>query len=348
MASAHTYIKFQMSRTKQCLRRGRGGLNPQSTRAAKQSKNVLAKEQTSEEEVTKVAGNGPIHQQQADVPKEADDGDGSRASAEPSTNATNLKRDRNEFESDGEITSAAAPSSRKKKYKSKAERKGAAAKPLDDADIGTGDDLDPEIAKMDPSLLADHVARTTKRCYKKDTAIELDEKYLPSSIFTDTTGFKDDRRKDKLGNFLEFLVGGERSQLTSPAKETARPHTIILCQSGIRAADLARVLRTYEADGNAVVKLFAKHFKIEQQAVFLRKNKTGFGVGTPQRVSELIRTGALKLDNLARIVIDGSHVDEKRFGIWGHQEVFKAMISLLKMESIQDRIEAAATKVAVF
>jgi protein CMS1 len=337
-----------MSRTKQKAQKGRAPPKPQSDLAAKKLKNVQTKEHTSEEEVTKVAGNGPIHQQQADVPKETDDGDSSRASAEPSTNATNLKRDRNEFESDGEITSTAAPSSKKKKYKSKAERKGATAKPLDDADIGTGDDLDPEIAQMDPSLLADHVAKTIKRCYRKDTAIELDEKYLPSSIFTGTTAFKDDRKKDRLGKFLEFLVGGELSQLTSAAKETARPHTIILCQSGIRAADLARVLRTYETDGNAVVKLFAKHFKIEQQAVFLRKNKTGFGVGTPQRISELIKTGALKLDNLARIVIDGSHVDEKRFGIWGHQEVFKAMISLLKMEGVQHRIEAAATKVAVF
>ena len=336
-----------MSRTKQAARKNKGP-RPGSGPAAKKTKNVQVKAQTNKEELTTVAGDGRIHQQQADVPEAIDVDDGRHASAEATTEVTKLKRNRDEFESDGETTSVTTPLTKKKKYKSKAERKGAATKPSDDGDIGTGDDFDPDIAQKDPSLLADHVARTIKRCYKKDTAIELDEKYLPGSIFTDTTAFKDDRKKDTLGKFLEFLVGGQQSQLTSAAEETARPHTIILCQSGIRAADLARVLKTYETDGNAVVKLFAKHFKIEQQAVFLRKNKTGFGVGTPQRISELIGTGALKMDNLARIIIDGSHVDEKKFGIWGHQEVFKAMISFLKMDSVLDRIETAATKLVVF
>lgn len=260
---------------------------------------------------------------------------------------TRAKRDHDEFEADAEKESAIPPPV-KKKYKSKAELKAAATKPADNGEVGTGDDFDPDMAQMDPSLLADHVAKTIKRHYKKDTTIELDEKFLPSSTFTDTTGFKESRKKVALGRFLEFLVAGEKSQLATAAQETARPHTLALCQAGIRAADLARVLRPYETPGNAVVKLFAKHFKIEQQAVFLRKNKTGFGVGTPHRVKELITTGGLKLDNLVRLVIDGSYLDEKKLGIWGHQEVFKGMLEILKMDAVKKRIEAGELKVVVF
>jgi protein CMS1 len=276
----------------------------------------------------------------------SDDHDGTAGESEALVIPGRPKRDHDEFETDAEKESAAPPA--KKKYKSKAERMAAGRKPADDGEIGTGDDFDPDMAQMDPSLLADHVAKAIKRHYQKDTTIELDERYLPGSTFTDTTGFKDPRTKGTLCSFLEFLVAGNKSQLTSAAKETARPHTLLLCQAGIRAADLARVLRPYESNGNAVVKLFAKHFKIEQQAVFLRKNKTGFGVGTPHRVKDLITTGGLKLDNLERIVIDGSYLDEKKLGIWGHQEVFKEMLKIFKMEAVSKKIEAGDLKVVVF
>lgn len=36
---------------------------------------------------------------------------------------------------------------------------------------------------------------------------------------------------------------------------------------------------------------FAKHFKLEEQASFLKKNRTGIGVGTPQRLIDLIENG---------------------------------------------------------
>lgn len=340
-------ISFEMSRTKQAARKGKGGARPRAVIAAKKAKNVRKVENdSSENEETTVAVNPPRPQKQVEIPEDNDDNHSSGAESTPEANAIHVKRDRDEFESDNEPVTS--PPSKKKKYKSKAERKAAASKPTDSEESGAGDKSDPDMAQMDPSLLADHFAKTIKRCYKKDTTLELDEKYLPSSTFADTTRFKGNRKKEMLGTFLEFVVAGDRSTLTRAAKETARPHTLVLCQSGIRAADLARVLRTYETEGNAVVKLFAKHFKIEQQAVFLRKNKTGFGVGTPQRIRELIFTGGLKLDNLARIVIDGSYLDEKQFGIWGYPDIFKAMLSIVKMETVQERIESGDLKVLVF
>jgi protein CMS1 len=337
---------LKMSRIKKAARR-RQPPGPRTLARKAELDTQRAESHSSEDGGANVTIDPLESQEQADIPQDGDDYDSTASEVKPVALANKTKRDHNEFESDVEKQSA-APLPAKKKYKSKAERKAASAKPADVAEIGTGDDFEHDMAEMDPSLLADHVAKTIKRCYKKDTTIELDERYLPSSTFTDTSGFKEARKKDNLGPFLEFLVAGDRSRLTNAAKETARPHTIVLCQAGIRAADLARVLRPYEAAGNAVVKLFAKHFKIEQQAVFLRKNKAGFGVGTPQRVKELITTRALKLDNLVRIVIDGSYLDEKKLGIWGHQEVFKAMLEILKLDDVQKRIEAGHLKVVVF
>lgn len=335
-----------MSRTKKASRRHQ--LPEPRTLARKAELDTQRAERHSSEDAgAKLTIDPSASREQADILQDGDDYYSTSSEVKPIALATKTKRDHDEFESDAEKQSAAPPPA-KKKYKSKAERKAASAKTVDDAEIGTGDDFEREIAEMDPSLLADHVAKTIKRCYKKDTTIELDERYLPSSTFTDTSGFKEPRRKDSLGLFLEFLVAGDRTQLTNAAKETAKPHTMVLCQAGIRAADLARVLRPYETAGNAVVKLFAKHFKIEQQAVFLRKNKAGFGVGTPQRVKELITTRALKLDRLARVVIDGSYLDEKKLGIWGHQEVFKAMLEILKLDDVHKRIEAGDLKVVVF
>lgn len=335
----------KMSRTK----KGRpGGARRAAEKAEKAPLDAQqAGRDSSEDGGANVSIDQPESQAQADKIEDGDDHGSTAEESKPQALPARTKRDHDEFEADAEEEPAAPPPA-KKKYKSKQERKAASRKPADDGEIGTGDDFDSDMAQMDPSLLADHVAKAIKRHYQKDTTIELDERYLPSSTFTDTTAFKAPRTKGTLGSFLELLVAGDKAQLTSAAKETARPHTLVLCQAGIRAADLARVLRPYESSGNAVVKLFAKHFKIEQQAVFLRKNKTGFGVGTPHRVKDLITTGGLKLDNLVRLVIDGSYLDEKKLGIWGHQEVFKEMLKILKLDAMSTKIEAGHMKVVVF
>lgn len=40
-----------------------------------------------------------------------------------------------------------------------------------------------------------------------------------------------------------------------------------------------------------IAKLFAKHFKIEEQEAFLRKEQARIVVGTPNRLEKLIDTG---------------------------------------------------------
>jgi superfamily II DNA/RNA helicase len=51
--------------------------------------------------------------------------------------------------------------------------------------------------------------------------------------------------------------------------------------------------QSFEADAGYAK--FAKHFKLEEQASFLNKTRTGIAVGTPQRLIDLIENGTYTL-----------------------------------------------------
>lgn len=102
---------------------------------------------------------------------------------------------------------------------------------------------------------------------------------------------------------------------------------------------------------------FAKHFKIEEQALFLKKSRTGIAVGTPQRLIDLIENGmlhspspvrddpplltlvpdALSLENLRRLVVDASHIDLKKRGIMDMRETVMPLARLLSMPELKAR-----------
>ena len=94
----------------------------------------------------------------------------------------------------------------------------------------------------------------------------------------------------------------------------------------------------------------------------------GIGVGTPVRLADLLDagkfhtkcrdisalsdpavaiTGALKLDNLKNIVIDGSHIDQKKRGIFDMKETFRPMLQLLNREEIRARYGKQEEKIQI-
>lgn len=79
-------------------------------------------------------------------------------------------------------------------------------------------------------------------------------------------------------------------------------------------------MRKYSTVDATVAKLFAKHIKLADSIKFLKSNRTGIAVGTPMRLKELMNDGALATDRLERIVIDASHVDQKKRGILDMKE----------------------------
>ncbi|KAK5232150.1 Protein cms1 [Exophiala xenobiotica] len=197
-------------------------------------------------------------------------------------------------------------------------------------------DLDETIAMMDPALLADHFANS----------IELEEQYLPTKSFRNTTAFDKPHAGTKLPEFLEQFAENGKAEL-SACEEEASPHTLIIAPSGIRTADLNRELRVFNTEESKVAKLIAKHMKLHENIDYMRKNKVGIAVGTPTRVKDLIDADAMKTSDIRRIVVDGSYKDEKKRSIFEMEELFRPLLALLNMEQIRKRYGAEEDKVEI-
>lgn len=210
-------------------------------------------------------------------------------------------------------------------------------------------EYDEALAMMDPTILSDHVAKAVKRHLSDSTTIELEDKFVSSKAFRDTTSFTEPRVAKHLPAFLErFTTGGKDALSTSDT--VASPHTIIVTASGIRAADIHREVRCFGSKDSKITKLFAKHMKLKESVEFVTKNQIGVAVGTPSRLNELVVQDALKTGSLRRIVVDGSYTDEKKRTIFDIKEVFLPMVDFLNNEKIKSKLDTqgAAMEILVF
>lgn len=106
-----------------------------------------------------------------------------------------------------------------------------------------------------------------------------------------------------------------------------------------------------------VTKLFAKHIKLKEAIDTVKKTRINIGVGTPQRISDLLdngkytkyalscvtvtsahaNTGALSSSSLERIIIDASHIDQKKRGILDMKETQVPLVQLLTRRELTER-----------
>lgn len=126
--------------------------------------------------------------------------------------------------------------------------------------------------------------------------------------------------------------------------------------------NVVRALRSFQTKDSIVGKLFAKHIKLEEAKQFLQRARSGIGAGTPTRISDLIESGefapllytdsstslcihmlivdllgTLNLEELERIVIDGSHVDQKQRGIFDMKDTHMPLLKLLTRPELRER-----------
>lgn len=138
--------------------------------------------------------------------------------------------------------------------------------------------------------------------------------------------------------------------------------------------DVTRALRSFQTKESIVGKLFAKHIKLEEAKQFLQRARSGIGAGTPTRISDLIESGefawllsidsstslcmhmltidllgTLNLEELERIVIDGSHIDQKQRGIFDMKDTHIPLLKLLTRPELRERYGAKkGVKILVF
>lgn len=108
-----------------------------------------------------------------------------------------------------------------------------------------------------------------------------------------------------------------------------------------------RTLRVFQTKECAIAKLFAKHIKLNDAKEYVRKTRMGLGVGTPARIHDLVNADCLKLDSLKRIVIDGSHIDQKKRGIFDMKEVYFPLLTFLNRADLKDRYTSTEDKVQI-
>ncbi|KAK0633623.1 U3-containing 90S pre-ribosomal complex subunit-domain containing protein [Immersiella caudata] len=209
----------------------------------------------------------------------------------------------------------------------------------DDADLDAEAGLNRSFERMDSQLIADHIAQKTTRHGTDLSPVELADLYVSANHIKDTTSWEKPRSLENLPEFLEAFSEDPKKLEVAPRKNGS-PHTLVVAGAGLRAADLVRSLRKFQKKGNTVGKLFAKHFKVEEQVSFLQKSKTGISVGTPQRLSDLIENGALNLDNLKRIVVDASYIDQKKRNIMDMRETMMPLVHLLTKRELKERYSA--------
>lgn len=107
------------------------------------------------------------------------------------------------------------------------------------------------------------------------------------------------------------------------------PVILIVCCSGLRAVQFIREISDFKVGGCKIAKLFAKHFKLAEQAKFLNKTIVHIAVGTPKRITQLLEYGCLRLDAVKHVVIDWSHRDVKQRRIIDMRETRTDLMDLL-------------------
>ena len=205
-------------------------------------------------------------------------------------------------------------------------------------------DYDESIAARNPALLSDLIAQTIGKHFKDVTSLEQSDMSVSSTAFKDTTSFENPHTAENLPSFLESYVPGGKEAL-STCNENGSPHTAIVVASGMRVADLYRSLLVFNNQNSKVGKIIAKHMKLSGTVNYLKGTKVGIAITTPQRLTDLIKEGAVSLDSLQRIVIDGSYRNEKKQSMLTMKETFKQLIELMNMEDLKARLGAESGRV---
>lgn len=159
-----------------------------------------------------------------------------------------------------------------------------------------------------------------------------------ATAILDTSAFSHPRDLASLPTYLEtYATGGngrkkkgKGRKLSDAPEAKGSPHTLVVAMAGLRCADLTRALRQFQTKDAMVAKLFAKHIKLGEAVTMVRATRMGIGVGTPARIAELVKLGALDVGALERVLVDASHIDLKKRGILDVGEIQVPLARLLR------------------
>ncbi|XP_076026150.1 protein CMSS1 isoform X2 [Genypterus blacodes] len=138
----------------------------------------------------------------------------------------------------------------------------------------------------------------------KRSVIELEELKLQDSCFSSSNDLT-----HSLSSYLKHVCP-KWAKVQKNHTEKSAVVILIVCCSALRTIELIKQLTTFKGEAR-VIKLFAKHIKVEEQVKLLQKGVTHIGVGTPGRICALIEKEGLHLQALRYLVLDWNWRDQK-------------------------------------
>ncbi|KAK3084721.1 hypothetical protein FSP39_018004 [Pinctada imbricata] len=135
-------------------------------------------------------------------------------------------------------------------------------------------------------------------------------------------------------SYLRSILPKWKKQMKTSQLKPGSPLLLVLTPSAIRAVQLNREINDFKLENCKCAKLFAKHFKINEQEKYLKKTVCHVAIGTPNRVNALLKLGALHLDSLFSVVLDWNWRDVKLKRMTDIPDVRKDLLLLLQTHVI--------------
>ncbi|XP_069886495.1 protein CMSS1 isoform X2 [Dipodomys merriami] len=198
------------------------------------------------------------------------------------------------------------------------------------------------LAKSEPKPgIPEDLQKLIKDYYSSNrSVIELEELNLPDSCFLQANDLT-----HSLSSYLKEICP-KWMKLRKNHTEKKSLLMLIICSSAIRALELIRSMTAFRGDSK-VMKLFAKHIKVQEQVKLLEKRVVHLGVGTPGRIKELIKQDGLNLNPLKFLVFDWNWRDQKLRRMMDIPEIRKEVFELLEM-GVLDLCKSGSLKLGLF
>lgn len=234
---------------------------------------------------------------------------------------------------------------REKEKERKAKKRKLAETQVDEQPLST--------AGQPPHELFGYLSNMQAKAYPAKSALELLDISIPETSIVDTTSWTESRSLDRLVEFIIKALPPLHKRLLQRPKVAGAPTLLFIAGAALRVADVTRVLKDKKLRGEKggdVVKLFARHIKLDEHVTYLRRTKIGSAAGTPARVGKLLcEKDALSVAQLTHIILDVSYQDAKKRNLFDIPETRDEVIhSVLGAPKLLQGIKEGKIQVVLF
>lgn len=185
-------------------------------------------------------------------------------------------------------------------------------------------------------LQNDLIAQYARETFPLLPSSEMNQYSIPARSITHQG---DSKLRGSTFNWSLLDIIGQHMRSHESICDVGKPRVIIFCSSANRVLQFYHYLRATKGNEYLIRKLFGRHIKLAEAVEVLKSKSTGIAIGTSARISDLLNTNALNLDNTSLLVIDSSFRDVKNRTIWDWKESREPLLSIIKNPVFRSRLD---------